>query len=73
MKRTPLACTILIALHTVLFASAFPPASYSEYTLENGTSVFVLEDFSSATIHIEYAVKAGISSQNKDTTGFFTL
>ena len=52
MKRTALACTILIALHTVLFASAFPPASYSEYTLENGTTVFVLEDFSSATIHI---------------------
>ena len=49
------------------------PGVYEEYILENGISVFVLEDFSSATIRLEYAVKAGFSSQNQTNTGFFSL
>lgn len=52
----------------------FPDAEhYEEYTLENGMHIFVLEDFSSATVRIEYAVQAGFSSQTTSDTGFFTL
>lgn len=47
--------------------------NYAEYTLENGTEIFVLEDFSSARINIELQVRAGISAQSKENTGFFTL
>lgn len=54
-------------------SSIFNINNYSEYTLENGLEIFVMEDFSSATIQIEYAVKAGISSHNEENTGFFPL
>lgn len=65
------------------FFSAFPEKNagaeiinsrnYAEYTLENGTEIFVLEDFSSAKINLELQVRAGISAQTKENTGFFTL
>lgn len=47
--------------------------NYAEFTLENGMQLFVLEDFSSAPIRIEFAVHAGISAQNAANTGFFPL
>ena len=47
--------------------------NYSEYVLENGMQLFVLEDFSSAPVRIEYTVRAGISSQSASNTGFFKL
>lgn len=47
--------------------------NYAEYTLENGMQVFVLEDFSSAPVRIEFSVHAGISAQNASNTGFFPL
>lgn len=51
----------------------FNDANYAEYTLENGMQVFVLEDFSSAPVRIEYTVHAGISAQSSSNTGFFKL
>ncbi len=47
--------------------------NYAEYTLANGLEIFVLEDFSSATVNIELAVRAGISAQDPENAGFFTL
>ena len=47
--------------------------NYAEYVLENGMQVFVLEDFSSAPVRIEYTVRAGISAQSSTNTGFFKL
>lgn len=44
-----------------------------QFTLENGMNVFLLEDSSEALIHIEVNVKAGFSSQTKNTSGFFYL
>ncbi len=35
--------------------------------------VFVLEDFSTPTVRIEYSAKAGIGMQDADNTGFFPL
>jgi predicted Zn-dependent peptidase len=49
------------------------PDGFGEYTLENGMKVFILEDFSSAPVRIEYTVHAGISAQTPDTAGFFPL
>lgn len=66
---------LLIFATEFLFAqeNVFNQNQYEEYTLENGIKIFVLEDFSSATIRIEYSVKAGFSSQTQSNTGFFSL
>ena len=62
------ACLFLfISLH------AEPASLVNQYTLENGLSVFLLEDPSEALVRIEFSVKAGFSSQTKDTAGFFYL
>lgn len=47
--------------------------NYGEYTLSNGIEIFVLEDFSVATINIELSFRAGISAQTAKNTGFFPL
>lgn len=47
--------------------------NYGEYTLSNGIEIFVLEDFSVATINIELSFRAGISAQTAENTGFFPL
>ncbi len=47
--------------------------NYAEFTLENGMQLFILEDFSSAPISVEFSVHAGISAQNAANTGFFPL
>lgn len=44
-----------------------------QYTLENGLSVFLLEDNSDALARIEFTCRAGFSSQTQETAGFFTL
>ena len=54
-------------------ADGFSPSNFSEYTLENGMRVFVLEDFSAAPVRIEYAVRAGTAAQTPETAGFFPL
>lgn len=60
-------------LFTFSFLSASPADSVVQYTLENGLTVFILEDPSSPLIRIEYTVKAGFSSQTQSTSGFFKL
>ena len=42
-------------------------------TLENGLTLFVREDYSSALIHTRFSCKAGFSKQNKFNAGFFPL
>ncbi|QTQ13496.1 insulinase family protein [Treponema parvum] len=49
------------------------PDGFREYTLENELKVFVLEDFSSAPVRLELAVRAGFSAQTPKTAGFFPL
>uniref|UniRef100_UPI00298E2414 hypothetical protein n=1 Tax=Treponema sp. TaxID=166 RepID=UPI00298E2414 len=44
-----------------------------EFVLENGLSVYILEDFSSALVRVEFSAKAGFSSQSPENAGFFPL
>ncbi len=60
----------------ILFAAkinAAPVNKIHELTLENGMQVFLLEDFTDACVHIEYACRAGFSSQTQSNCGFFKL
>ncbi len=58
---------IFIPLHSL------PLDNIKEYTLENGFTVFILEDTSTPLIRLEYTVRAGFSNQTKETNGFFKL
>lgn len=73
MKKIILA--IFLAFSALLYAESIflNEYNYAEYTLENGMQIFVLEDFSSAPVQVEFSVHAGISAQNPATTGFFPL
>lgn len=76
MKKRLLKKTILCILF--LFSSlwsllALPFDNIKEYTLENGLTVFVLQDTSTPLIRIEYTARAGFSNQTKETSGFFKL
>ena len=53
------------------FSFALPQDCVKQFTLENGMSIFLLEDSSEALVHLEVNVKAGFSSQNKNNSGFF--
>lgn len=67
----------VIVLTLIFFFStnlnAIPLDNIKEYTLENGLTVFVLQDTSTPLIRIEYTVRAGFSNQTKETSGFFKL
>ena len=51
----------------------FSDSTLNSFTLENGLTVYVIPDNSSATIHAEIAFKAGFSNQTSSTAGFFPL
>ncbi len=44
-----------------------------QYTLENGLTVFILEDSSDALVRVEFNCRAGFSSQSQENSGFFKL
>jgi len=45
----------------------------SENKIENGLSVYLLEDLSTPLVRVEFVVKAGFSDQTSQNTGFFKL
>ena len=53
--------------------NALPLENIKEYTLENGLTVFILQDTSTPLIRLEYTARAGFSNQTKGSTGFFML
>jgi len=55
------------------FSFADPAHNVNEIRLENGLTVFTLEDYSSPLIRIEFVTKAGFSAQNAKNAGFYTL
>lgn len=67
-------CSILISLILFpFFIIANPANGVNEFVLENGLTVFLLEDSSDALIHLELEIRAGFSNQTPQNTGFFTL
>ena len=65
----------LIFLFFLMIFNLFslPYDNIQEYTLENGLTVFILEDTSTPLIRLEYTARAGFSNQTKETSGFFKL
>ena len=65
----------MVLVGLVFFAAlhAIPYDNVREYTLENGLTVFVLDDTSTPLIRVEYTARAGFSNQTKETCGFFKL
>lgn len=55
------------------FVFAAPSDNVQQLTLENGLTVFLLEDTNTPFIRIEYTNRAGFSSQTQNTSGFFKL
>ena len=64
---------VLVGLVFFAVLHAIPYDNVREYTLENGLTVFVLEDTSTPLIRVEYTARAGFSNQTKETCGFFKL
>lgn len=64
---------IFAALFFFNFIFAAPSDSVQQFTLENGLTVFLLEDTSTPFIRLEYTAKAGFSNQTQNTNGFFKL
>lgn len=62
---------VFLLFFTRLFA--LPYDNVKEYTLENGLTVFILQDTSTPLIRLEYSVRAGFSNQTKESSGFFKL
>ena len=71
MKKFLLLTFLFLSIFSNLFS--LPYDNIQEYTLENGLTVFVLEDTSTPLIRIEYTTRAGFSNQTKETSGFFKL
>ncbi len=67
--------TAFFAFFIVIFSklNAIPLENVKEYTLENGLTVFLLEDKSTPLVRVEYTVRAGFSNQTQNTSGFFKL
>lgn len=73
MKRIPAALVFLCLLCSFrIFAASLNERVY-ETQIENGLSVFVLEDYSNPQIRAELCVRAGFSNQTVEDAGFFTL
>ena len=72
MKKRLLALGAFFILISQL-ASANPAEVVEQLTLENGMTVFLLQNPSDAVINIDFICKAGFSSQNQETNGFFKL
>lgn len=52
---------------------AFKAGDIKSYALENGLTVYLLEDFSSPTVRLELCVNAGFTSQSRENGGLFDL
>ncbi|MBR6340872.1 MAG: insulinase family protein [Treponema sp.] len=75
MKKTFIRNALLFAFICLFYTNIFaiPLENVKEYTLENGLTVFILQDNSTPLIHLEYTVRAGFSNQTKENSGFFKL
>ena len=65
--------SFLLSFSNFLFAEKTPLKNVHRYKLENGLSVFVIEDHLAPLAYIEIAVKAGGIAQSAETAGLFHL
>ena len=72
-KRIFVFLLILINFFSFSQNVQFDKKKFGESVLENGLELFTLEDFSDASVKVQFVVRAGISFQNQENTGFFTL
>jgi len=75
-RSAELFAVLFLLLNSVPASYAGTPAAaaaFSEYTLQNGLTVCILEDASSAPVRIEYTARAGFSAQSAQNAGFFPL
>ncbi len=72
-KRIFVFLLILINFFSFSQNVQFDEKKFGESVLENGLELFTLEDFSDASVKVQFVVRSGISFQNQENTGFFTL
>lgn len=63
----------ILAIFITFFGLSQNAFSQEQYTLENGLSVFLMEDYADALVQIEFVCRAGFSSQTQENAGFFKL
>ena len=68
-----IAGVVLAGVFAVATVAAGPAEQVQQLTLENGMTVFLLENPADAVVNIEFECKAGFSSQTQNSNGFFKL
>lgn len=68
-----IAALLFCGAFTVLSLFAGAAEKVQQLTLENGLTVFLLENPGDALVNIKFLCRAGFSSQTQDTNGFFKL
>ncbi len=71
IKKAAALC--IFTLFSAVQAFAGPSEQVHQLTLENGLTVFMLENPADALVNIEFECRAGFSSQTQETNGFFKL
>ncbi len=72
MKKFSALFLVLFLITTQIF-SATALDKVTETRIENGLTVFVLEDYTNPQVRLELCLRAGFSSQSVEEAGFFTL
>ena len=73
MKKNVLFSVFFLLIFLIVPAKVFSENQVSELILENGMSVYLLEDNSTPLVRIEYICRAGTSFQTPATNGYFSL
>ncbi len=73
MKKNVLFAVCIFLIFLVMPDKVFAENQVSELILENGMSVYLLEDNSTPLVRIEYICRAGTAFQTPSTNGYFSL
>ena len=66
-------CAVSILFVQAVFAEKTPIENLSEFTLDNGLTVFIAENHTVPLAYVEIAVKAGAITQTPENAGLFHL
>ena len=73
MKKNVLVRLCFLLIFLIMRVNVFSENQVSELILENGMSLYLLEDNSTPLVRMEYVCRAGTSFQTPATAGFFSL